>query len=159
MLTTTIAFSPRAAAIRLRWPAWRAPIVGTSPTSRPWACHRRDAASIAAGLSNTANGLSGAVPDLFFFSCRRRRRAVGRVFVLGSRKLAAGYLFGEPLGGGRDLLGKVGVALDELGRLARRQAEHVVVHQHLPVCARTGADADRRDPQGLGDLSAEFARS
>src|ERR1700674_4799448 len=55
MLTTTRSFSRRASSTRLRWPAWSAPIVGTSPIELPPARHRREASSIAPGLSITTS--------------------------------------------------------------------------------------------------------
>src|SRR5450631_4340698 len=157
MLTTTIGFSRRASSIRLRCPAWSAPIVGTSPIARPSLRQCRDASSIEPGSSNTAKGLSGAVPDLFFFCAGRRCRAVCRVSVLGARELATGDLSGKTLGGAADLLGEIGVALDELRRLAGRQAEHVVKHQDLAVGTGTGPDADGWDPNGLRDAARELA--
>jgi hypothetical protein len=35
--------------------------------------------------------------------------------------------------------------------VARVETEQVVPHEHLPVAIRSGADADRRDRQRLGD--------
>src|SRR5258708_30699791 len=134
-------------------------MVARSPPLGSGACPRRDASCIAAAASNTANGLPGAVFDLFFFSHRRGRRAVGRILVLRPRKLAGSDLFGEALGRIPDLLGEVGVALHELRRLPTRETEHVVVHEHLPIRAGPAADADRRDPKGLRDLRAKLARN
>src|SRR6266576_1465315 len=44
------------------------------------------------------------------------------------------------------------VLLDELGRELVVEAEHVVQDEHLAVARRAGADADRGNRQGLGDL-------
>src|ERR1700674_5892773 len=132
-------------------------MVGTSPIVRPSRRHCRDASSIAPGVSKTVKGLSGAVPDLVPFSARRRRRAVRRVGVLRTWELAPRDLAGKALGGVPDLLGEVGIPLDELRGLARSQAEHVVKHQHLAIGAGTCSDADSRDPKGLGDTAPEIA--
>ena len=44
---------------------------------------------------------------------------------------------------------QVGVAAQEAGRKALVDAQHVVDHEHLPVGAAAGADADRGDRQLL----------
>src|SRR3981081_3995824 len=133
-------------------------MVGTSPIVRPWRRHWRDASTTTPGSSNTAKGLSGAVLDLVSLFAWRRDSTVRCVSMFWPGKFAARHLVREPLRSARDLFGKLGVSLDELGRLARGQAEHVVEHQHLAVRAGAGADADRRDAQSLGDAACELAR-
>ena len=49
------------------------------------------------------------------------------------------------------LLLEIGVAPDELRDETILDAEEVVVHEHLPVAMRTGADADRRNVDRVGD--------
>ena len=49
---------------------------------------------------------------------------------------------------------ELSVFLDEF-RHARRQAEHVLEHQDLPVALGRGADADGRDRDALGDPRGE----
>src|ERR1700674_931945 len=159
MLTTTLEFSRQAWSIKLRWPAWSAPMVGTRPIESRSPRHFRDAASIDRGSSNTAKGLSGAVLDLLTFFRAHRRGTVRRIRVLGPRKLAARHLSGETLGGVRDVLGQVGIPLDELRRLSGRQAQHVVVDEHLAVGAGSRADSDRRDAEALSHPACELTRN
>src|SRR6202521_699736 len=150
MLTTTRSFSRRARSTRLRWPAWSAPIVGTSPIELPPARHRREASSIAPGLSITTSPSARAVPDLVLF-LRRGSRSVGRVLVLGGGELAGADVLGVGRGRPRDLLRQAGVSLDELRRLAGGESEHVVEHEHLGVGGGTCADSYRRDARRAGD--------
>src|SRR5258706_1982721 len=156
MLTTTRSFSRQACSTRLRCPACRAPSVGTSPIDSPSRCQRRDTSSAFRGSSITAAFLSGAVLDLVFCLGRRRRGPIRRIGVLRPGELPAGDLSGEPLGGVPDLLGEVGVALDELGRLAGGQAKGVVENQDLAVGSGAGADSDRRDAKRLRDAGAKL---
>src|SRR5207302_1947476 len=98
-LATTTSFSRLAASTRLRWPACSAPIVGTRPIDFPSWRHRRDASSIAPGVSITTRPLSGAVLDLFAVLCRCR--TAGRVLVLQHDAERASLL--EGFGVGQDL--------------------------------------------------------
>src|SRR5438093_9462463 len=126
-LTTTTSFSALAVWTRLICPSWSAPMVGTRPIDFPSRRHRRDASSIAPACSIT----SAAVPDLV--GIFGGSRAVGRVLVLRTGELARAYVLRVSGRRARDLLGQVGVALDELGRLASGQPQHVVETEHLPV--------------------------
>src|ERR1700704_1172379 len=159
MLTTTRSFSRQACPPRLKCPAGSAPIVGTSPIDSPSRCQRREASSAFRGSSIAAAFLSGAVLDLVFCLGRRRRGPVRGVGVFRPGELPAGNLSGEALGGVSDLLGEVGVSLDELGRLARGQAERVVENQDLAVSAGAGANSDRRDPKRLRHVAPKFGRN
>src|ERR1700690_889718 len=67
-------------------------------------------------------------------------------------------LGGEPRDCPADLVGEVGVALDELRRLAGGQAQHVVEDEDLPVGARAGPNSDGRDAQSGYHSSAKVGR-
>src|SRR5947208_6609357 len=125
------------------WPACKAPIVGTRPIDLASRRHARDRSRMALASSITTGGASAAVPDLFPVLCWSR--SVGCVLMLRARELPGADVLGIGRRRPRDLFGQVGVTLDELRRLAGGQAEHIVQHEHLPVCARTRADADRRN--------------
>src|SRR6266850_3058299 len=159
MLTTTRSFSRHDRSTRLRCPAWSAPIVGTRPIAWPSRRQRRDTPSIFPGSSITAALLSGAVLDLVFFAGRLRRSAVGRVGVFRSGEFAAGNFPGELLGGVPNVLGEIGVSLDELRRLTRGQAERVMEDKNLSVGSGAGADADGRDAKRLRDAAPKLARN
>src|SRR5712692_3400184 len=155
MLATTRSQSPRARPTRLRCPPWRAPIVGTRPTVRPWARQASEVARMPATRCSRAGVLTAGL-DLF----RRLLQAwpvpaIVRMF--GTGKSALGDLARVLLRGPGDLLRQVGVLLDELGRAARGQAEQVVDDQHLAVAVRPGTDADGRDAEGRGHLAGELA--
>ena len=51
---------------------------------------------------------------------------------------------------------EVGVALDEAGTRPAPEPEEVVPDEHLPVGAAAGADADRGDPEALGDRGCDL---
>src|SRR5215211_3793856 len=51
--------------------------------------------------------------------------------------------------GSADRLAQFGVALEKFGCEHLVEAEHVVQHQHLPVAARSRADADRGNGERL----------
>src|SRR6266849_10261345 len=134
-LTTTLSFSRRARSTRLMWPACNAPIVGTRPIEAPSACQPRATSRINPGVPTAIGGWgldAGAVLDLVAFSLGRGCGTVGRVRVLGPGERAVAHLLNVALGGARDLVGQVGVALHELRRLAGGQAQHVVEDEHLP---------------------------
>src|SRR5712692_1856382 len=126
MLTITLEFSWRASSTKLMWPACRAPMVGTSPMVSPSRCHRRETSRIVSGASRTARELSGPVPDLLSLTCNTRSGSIGRVFVLGTREDSASNFLRELLSGRSDLIGQMGISLDEFGRLASGQAQQVV---------------------------------
>src|SRR5260370_3843746 len=152
-LTTPLSFSRRARSTRFMWPACNAPIVGTRPIEAPSACQPRATSRINPGVATTIGGWgldAGAVLDLVARSLGRGGGTVGRVRVLGPGERAIAHLLNVALGGARDLVGKVGVALHELRRLAGGQAQHVVEDEHLPVRSRPRADADGRDSTRLG---------
>src|SRR5712692_2773192 len=146
-LTTTLSFSRRARSTRLMCPAWSAPIVGTSPIEAPSARHPRATSRMNPGVPTAIGGGldDGAVLDLVWLRLGRAGRSIGRVRVLGPWERAVADLLRVALGGLRDLLGQVGVALHELRRLARGQAQHVVEDEHLPIRAGPSPDADGRD--------------
>src|SRR5437588_1026575 len=154
MLTTTRSFSTAAARTRLRWPAWRAPMVGTSPTESP---SRRQPAtrSRSSAVVATTSGrlLATAVLDLWVGLSDDLERA--RVAVLGVRENALGHLRGIAAGSLDHLLPEVRVGLDEARLAAGGQAQQVVDDEHLAVAARSGADPDGGDGQGRGDLAGE----
>src|SRR4030088_3348625 len=145
MLTTVLSFSASDAETRLRWPAWRAPIVGTSPTDCParrqLATRSRSSAAVAttSGRAPVAP-LATAVPDPLPDHGQTAGIAVLRIRE-GSRfdfgRVAARRLYHER----REL----GEFLDEARLAACAQAEHVVDDEHLAVAVNPGADADRRD--------------
>ena len=55
-------------------------------------------------------------------------------------------------------LGEVGVAAQEARREAAVDAEHVVHHEHLPVCAPSGSDSDCGYGELGRDLGGELGR-
>src|SRR6202022_3047737 len=75
---------------------------------------------------------------------------------VGERAVA--YLLRVLLCGTRDVVGEIGVALDELRRLAGGEPKHVVEHEHLPVRPRPGSDTDRRNAKRLRDPAREIGR-
>src|SRR6266851_2322213 len=162
MLTTTRSFSRHAASTRLIWPTWRAPIVGTSPIEQPSARHPRAMSRMNAGVAIAIGVLAaGAVLDLVHLAGRAGGRPVGSnggcrgVRMLGAGERAVADLLDVSLGGPCDLVGQVGVSLHELRRLAGREAEHVVEHEHLPIGRGTGPDADGRDAHRLGHVGRQ----
>src|SRR5216684_1263862 len=160
-LTTTLSLSRRARSTRLMWPACNAPIVGTRPIKAPSACQPRATSRINPGVATAIGGRgldAGAVLDLVAFSLGRGCGTVGRVRVLGPGERAVAHLLNVALGGARDLVGQVGVALHELRRLAGGQAQHVVEDEHLPVRSRPRADADGRDSKRLCHAGPHFGR-
>src|SRR2546430_13528424 len=107
------------------WPACSAPMVRTRPIERPSRRNSRDASRISPACSITA-GASAPVLDLFS-DCVHvlggRSRPISGVLVLRSWELSGAHLLRIPGGCLRDLFGQIGVALDELRRLAGGQAE------------------------------------
>ena len=76
-----------------------------------------------------------------------------RVLLLGER--AAAHLARVGRERVADLAGEVRVALDEAGEMTLREAEQVVVDEHLAVTVRAGADPDRRDRQLARDARCD----
>src|SRR5438309_9542954 len=130
VLASTTSFSRLVESTRLKWPAWSAPMVGTRPIVLLSDLHRRDASSIAPGVSmTTLSAVLDLFPDLFDWrGCRSR--TVGRILVLGPGELAIADVVGVARRRSRDLLRQVRVAPDELRRLARRQARHLRQQLH-----------------------------
>src|SRR6187200_286335 len=80
---------------------------------------------------------------------RKSRREMDMVSllmtVLWSRILALPHLGREPLRGVLRCLPQLGVLLEELGREAFVQSEHVVGDEHLAIAMDAGTDADGRN--------------
>src|SRR5260370_6716653 len=157
MLTTTRSFSRHAASTRLMWPRCRAPIVGTSPIEQPSERHPRAMSRMNAGVAIAIGVLAaGPVLDLVHLAGPAGRGTVGPcrgrrgVRMLGAGERAVADLLDLSLGGSCDLVRQGCVSLHELRRLAGREAEHVVEHEHLPIGRGTGPDADGRDAHRLG---------
>src|SRR5262245_48931600 len=112
MLTTVVSHSRRARRTRLRWPSWRAPIVGTSPTGRGAAADHARTSRTAASTTGGSAAIARALP-----------RAIARVRVLRGRELASRDLGGERPHRRDRLLAQVRVPLHELRRPPRRQPE------------------------------------
>src|SRR5579884_3960720 len=107
MLTRVRSHSCRHRSMRLRWPAWRAPMVGTSPTRSP-AQRQPSAADRTPATSPIKAGRSAAtVPS---------PPGIATVGVLRPRERALGHLTGEGPHGLHRLITEVGVALDEARR-------------------------------------------
>ena len=70
------------------------------------------------------------------------------VDMFGPGKRAGAHVAGIALDRGFDRGAEIAVAADEFRR-PRRQAQHVLQHQHLAVAGRTGADADGGNGDGL----------
>src|ERR1700737_400486 len=138
MLTTTRWLSWRARLTRLSWPAWSAPMVGTSPMSSP-ACRQAIACSCIAIADSTMSALPG------------------RVLVLRGGEGAAPYVLVELPGGGFNRLSELGVLANELRDVVRVQSEDILDDQHLGIAIRPRADADRGNRQSLGDAPAQLA--
>src|SRR2546428_903564 len=157
-LTMTLSFSRRARSTRLMCPAWRAPMVGTSPIEQPSVCHPRAMSRMNAGVATAiGNELldACAVFDLIASRLGLDPRSVGRIRVLGARERAVADFLYVPLRGACDVVGEVGVALHELRSLAGGDSQHVVEDEDLPVSSRPGTDADGRNAKGLRNTSRE----
>src|SRR5213080_3634387 len=138
-VTITRWFSRRARATRLSWPAWSAPIVGTTPISSP-AWRQATACSCMAFADSMTAALAGGV------------------LVLRGGEGAATHVLVERARGGFDRVAEFGVLANELGDVVRIQAENILNDEHLPVAIGSGADADRWDAQRLRHPLAERAR-
>src|SRR6202043_1201132 len=139
MLTTTRWLSRRARLTRLSWPAWSAPMVGTSPMSSP-ACRHAIACSCMAIADSMTTGLAGGVLVL-----RGREGAVAHVLVEGAR-------------GGLDRLTEFGVLADEFRDVVGGQPEDVLDDEHLGIAMRSRANADRRHRQRFRYPLTEHSR-
>src|SRR5207237_5316921 len=131
-------FSCRARATRLSWPAWSAPIVGTTPISSP-AWRQATACSCMAFADSMTAALAGGV------------------LVLRGGEGAATHVLVERARGGFDRVAEFGVLANELGDVVRIQAEDVLDDEHLPIAMGSGADADRGNAQRLRHPLARLA--
>src|SRR6185369_3380669 len=76
------------------------------------------------------------------------------VDVLGPRESARAHVAGVALDRRFDRGAELAIAANEFRR-PRRQAQHVLQHQHLSVAGRAGANADGRNGDGLRDLARQ----
>src|SRR5579883_237282 len=143
MLTTVRSHSSRHRAMRLRWPAWRAPMVGTNPTCSP-AQRQASVVDRRSGTSVITASRSAAIV--------RRPSGLAPIRVLRPRKGPLGDLTGEGLHGLDRLGAEVGVALDEPRGAPPGQAEKVMDDQHLAIAVGPGADPNRGDAERSRDL-------
>src|SRR5687768_7418858 len=142
-----------------RCPSCRAPMVGTSPTVSP-AAFQCETSALTASIVLAARMLRTPAERGARRGELRRQlgleafelRGVDAVGVTGFRIAARSDVGRVRLEGGADRAGQRRVLLDEAWQVAGRQPEQVVPDQDLAVASATGADPNRGDLEGLGDM-------
>src|SRR3989337_1318071 len=168
IVTTVVASAARARRMSARWPPWSQPIVGTRPIGRG---ARTRAARSSARVRRTRVTRSEVAVE----RDPARRRARGPVLLAAAERLGQDgivhahrfRLAGEGARGhvrrpgpdrSVDRLAQVGVEAGVARDVVQAQPEHVGNDLDLARAAGSGADADGRDAQTLGDGSGELLR-
>src|SRR5271169_6527569 len=152
METTSASACSRALCMRLRWPAWSAPIVGTRATTLPRLRRLRAEACISTDEVTRSIWLGAHAVELG----PDGRRPVIALAVIGV--VARKHVLTIACKCLPQSVGQVRVRAHKLRRVLEAQACEIVKHQHLTVTVRSGANADGGNAQQPRDECRKLAR-